>query len=214
MKINQVEELVGITKKNIRFYEDKGLINPNRNSENGYRDYNMDDVLMLNRIKLLRRLDLPIEEIKKLESGETSISLSLEKHIAEYDKRKKELDVMKEMCNEMIASGDDFDDLNADFYLEDMNKLEKGGVRFLDVKKNDVKESKVAPIIASIVFIALFVVMIGLCWWSMRVEDDAPFVIVAVIILIFVAMIVGVLLALKQRLKEIEKGELNEAGKY
>ena len=39
MKINQVEELVGITKKNIRFYEEQGLINPERNRDNGYREY-------------------------------------------------------------------------------------------------------------------------------------------------------------------------------
>ena len=31
MRINKVEELVGITKKNIRFYEEKGLLNPARN---------------------------------------------------------------------------------------------------------------------------------------------------------------------------------------
>ncbi|MBO7135160.1 MAG: MerR family transcriptional regulator, partial [Spirochaetaceae bacterium] len=31
MKIYQVEELVGITKKNIRFYEDQGLLCPSRN---------------------------------------------------------------------------------------------------------------------------------------------------------------------------------------
>ena len=28
MRINQVEEVVGITKKNIRFYEEKGLLHP------------------------------------------------------------------------------------------------------------------------------------------------------------------------------------------
>jgi len=33
MKINEVEALVGITKKNIRFYEEKGLLSPSRNSE-------------------------------------------------------------------------------------------------------------------------------------------------------------------------------------
>ena len=37
MKINQVEQLVGITKKNIRFYEEQGLLSPGRNRENGYR---------------------------------------------------------------------------------------------------------------------------------------------------------------------------------
>jgi len=30
MKIKQVEELVGITRKNIRFYEDQGLLNVER----------------------------------------------------------------------------------------------------------------------------------------------------------------------------------------
>ena len=53
MKINQVEELVGITKKNIRFYEEQGLISPKRNLENGYRDYSLEDVDLLNKIKLL-----------------------------------------------------------------------------------------------------------------------------------------------------------------
>ncbi|MBQ2528837.1 MAG: MerR family transcriptional regulator [Treponema sp.] len=44
MKIYQVEELVGITKKNIRFYEDQGLLCPNRNPQNDYREYSLDDV--------------------------------------------------------------------------------------------------------------------------------------------------------------------------
>ena len=43
MKIKQVEELVGITKKNIRFYEDQGLLEVKR-AENGYREYSLNDV--------------------------------------------------------------------------------------------------------------------------------------------------------------------------
>ena len=39
MKINEVESLIGITKKNIRFYEDQGLITPARDKNNGYRYY-------------------------------------------------------------------------------------------------------------------------------------------------------------------------------
>ena len=34
MKIKQVEELVGITRKNIRFYEEQGLLNVEREPEN------------------------------------------------------------------------------------------------------------------------------------------------------------------------------------
>ncbi len=50
MKINEVEALVGITKKNIRFYEAEGLLTPRRNSENGYRDYGAAEVEVLRRI--------------------------------------------------------------------------------------------------------------------------------------------------------------------
>ena len=35
LKINEVEALVGITRKNIRFYEEKGLISPSREPGNG-----------------------------------------------------------------------------------------------------------------------------------------------------------------------------------
>ena len=71
MKINEVETLVGITKKNIRFYEEKGLLSPRRNSENGYRDYGPQEVAVLQQIKLLRKLGLPLEEIRRMQAGGT-----------------------------------------------------------------------------------------------------------------------------------------------
>ena len=73
MKINEVEQLVGITKKNIRFYEDQGLIHPERNKTNGYRDYSEGDVSLLLKIKLLRRLAIPIEEIRRLLEGRLTL---------------------------------------------------------------------------------------------------------------------------------------------
>lgn len=46
MKIKQVEELVGITRKNIRFCEEQGLLNVER-AENGYREYHRADIARL-----------------------------------------------------------------------------------------------------------------------------------------------------------------------
>ena len=66
MKINEVEKIVGITKKNIRFYEEQKLLSPLRNRENGYRDYSDDDIKTLEQIKLFRKLGLPIEEIRSM----------------------------------------------------------------------------------------------------------------------------------------------------
>ena len=68
MKINEVEAQVGITKKNIRFYEDQGLLKPHRNSQNGYREYGPREVEQLRQIKLLRKLGVPLEEIRQIRS--------------------------------------------------------------------------------------------------------------------------------------------------
>ena len=86
MKIKQVEELVGITSKNIRFYEDQGLFHPNR-SENGYRDYGAKDVeLVTKAIKLgigIHYGDMPEAVRKAVEkdfrnrmSGRTGIKIA------------------------------------------------------------------------------------------------------------------------------------------
>jgi DNA-binding transcriptional MerR regulator len=214
MKINQVEELVGITKKNIRFYEEQGLICPERNRDNGYREYSLKDVELLNRIKLLRSLDVPIEEIRKLESNEVSMIDCLDRHISHFTHRQQELNVMKEMCREMIEANVQFDNLQADSYLEEMRKLEKGGVRFMDVNKTDIKKSKRGPIIAATVSIIFFVAMIVFIGWAEFTDPETPIGFVVVIVLLFTAMIVGTLIALKERLKEIEGGEINEARKY
>ena len=64
MKINEVEKRVGITKKSIRFYEQEGLLHPERNKENGYRDYSDEDVEILLKIKFLRKLLCPLKKSK------------------------------------------------------------------------------------------------------------------------------------------------------
>ena len=214
MKINQVEELVGITKKNIRFYEEQGLINPERNRDNGYREYSLKDVDLLNKIKLLRSLDVPIDEIRKLEVGEISMVDCLDRHISHFTHRQKELDIMKEMCMEIMAENVQFDDLQADSYLENMRNLERGGVRFMDVNKTDIKKTKRGPIIAAGVSIIFFILMIVFMCWTKSADEETPIGLVVVMVLLFVSMIVGVLLALRQRLKEIDGGEINEARKY
>ena len=80
MRINKVEELVGITKKNIRFYEEQGLLNPRRNPENGYRDYGEEEVQILRRIRVLRKLGLPIEDIRRMLSGTLTVSDGMRRH--------------------------------------------------------------------------------------------------------------------------------------
>ena len=66
LSINQVEKITGVSKRNIRFYEKEGLLLPKRNHENGYRVYDESDVWRIKVIKMLRMLDMPLEEIQSV----------------------------------------------------------------------------------------------------------------------------------------------------
>ena len=90
MKINQVEQAVGISKKNIRFYEQEELLSPSR-SANGYRDYTEEDVTVLQQIKLLRKLDIPIEEIRRLQTGSLTLEDCLRRHLIVLERRSRKI---------------------------------------------------------------------------------------------------------------------------
>lgn len=55
MQVNEVENALGITRANIRFYEKEGLLNPAR-KENGYREYSDEDIEQLKRILFCENL--------------------------------------------------------------------------------------------------------------------------------------------------------------
>lgn len=47
MKIGQAAQLTGLTISNIRFYERKGLLEPERNDQSKYRNYSEQDIRRL-----------------------------------------------------------------------------------------------------------------------------------------------------------------------
>ena len=63
MNIKQAAEQSGVSARNIRYYEQVGLLTPARNPENEYRIYSQADVRTLKLIRMLRTLDMPVEEI-------------------------------------------------------------------------------------------------------------------------------------------------------
>lgn len=211
MKINKVEELAGISKKNIRFYEEKGLLTPARNPENSYREYSEADVEMLRKIKLLRQLSVPIEEILKLQKGSLTLEDGMRRHIIWLNREEANLKHQQAICSQLAESGESLRSLATDKYLELMEELEKGGVRFMNVEHVD--RSKKAPVIAALVMIILMLCIIGIFAWAATV-DPIPVPILLIVIAIPLAVIAGVLLALKERIKQLEGGEEDEARKY
>lgn len=65
MLLNEIANEVGMTKRAIKYYEEKGLLSVNK-SNNGYRDYSTNDVDTLKRISVYRKLGVSVKDIKSL----------------------------------------------------------------------------------------------------------------------------------------------------
>ena len=214
MKIYQVEELVGITKKNIRFYEDQKLLCPKRNPQNDYREYSLEDVRQLEKIKLLRKLSVPIEEIRLIETGKLSLTQSMNRQIERIEKEEQSAQVMKELCARLRDETTDLKTLNASFYLSEMDKMESQGTKFKDIQKEDINRKKKSGAVAAAgVFCLILIISFIATLFVYRAE---PKILGPVIVtgLILIGLVVGIIIALIQRIKEINGGEEYDARNY
>ena len=216
MKINEVEAQVGITKKNIRFYEEQGLLSPRRNSENGYRDYGETEVAILRQIKLMRKLGVPLEEIRRMQAGGT-VADGMRRHLVTLERERKSLEQSIQLCGSLKDREERLDALDAEELLEEMERLEQGGTTFQDKQKQDLRPVRYAgAVVMALLTTALMAALIVLMVWGFTVDpaDAPPMPLLAVLVAIPGVIILGVLLALFQRIKEIQKGEEDDAKNY
>lgn len=216
LKINEVEALVGITKKNIRFYEEKGLLSPSRNSENGYRDYGEAEVAVLRRIKLMRKLGVPIDEIRRMQEGSQTVGDGMRRHLITLERERRNLEESVRLCELLKERTEPLNELDAGSVLAELEKLEQAGATFPNKQRQDVRIRYVAPIVVSVVLVALMAATAGLMLWafSLAPEESPPLAVVIVLVALPLLVIAGVLYALFQRIMEIGKGEIDDAKKY
>ncbi|MCL1699436.1 MerR family transcriptional regulator [Lysinibacillus sp. Bpr_S20] len=88
-----------ISKRMLRYYDEKGLLKPKKDETNGYRYFTNDDIAKANKIKLLRRYHFSIDEIKNaLEMDATTMKDKYEQKIAElYEKTIEYYQLIEEM---------------------------------------------------------------------------------------------------------------------
>lgn len=112
MKIKEVEKRVGITKANIRYYEEEGLITPDRNRENNYREYSQEDVNRLEHIKVLRMLGVSIGDIKLLIDGRETLDDVMERRLMQIQEEKKNLEDVRKVCQTIRQRDLSFDSVD------------------------------------------------------------------------------------------------------
>ena len=112
MKIKEVENRVGMSRANIRYYEQEGLLNPTVRNENNYREYSEEDVEHLQRIKILRLLGVTPADIKLLNGNAISMEELMQKRLKELEKEAKEIQDVHRICETIIDKKIDVHSLN------------------------------------------------------------------------------------------------------
>lgn len=118
MLINHVSKATGLTKKAIEYYTLQGLVSPSV-LDNGYRDYNEHDIELLNKISVLRKLDISTDEIKTILMDKSNTALQV-------ISVRKELNFQREAAKKAIldklSSGKSYSEISAELQAIDNSK--------------------------------------------------------------------------------------------
>lgn len=142
MLIKEIENLSGMDRANIRFYEREGFINPKRLS-NGYRDYSENDLQTLLRIKLLRSLHISLEDIGAIKSGHIDLAHILNRQVQRLEQEKEDVGYAKEICNIIQGENTEFNNLDAKKYLVKLEeKTQETGSKYFNSEDDKISQVK------------------------------------------------------------------------
>lgn len=137
MNIKQAEAITGITRQNIRFYEKKGLLTPERNSNNDYREYGEEEIRRLKLIKILRKLGMPIEVIYEVLNENCELCEAVRSQKEKLTQEKENLEAAIRLCRELEPVS--VENMDVDRYLILIDEEEKRGNVFMSIV-NDFKK--------------------------------------------------------------------------
>lgn len=214
MFINEVEHMVGLSKKSIRYYEENGLLMPKRNRQNDYRIYDEKDIKKLKVIKFLRELDVPIRDLKLLNEHKLTLRDCMEERIQKIIDQEKNYQKIKDMCIDISNSNMSFEEIDIEKYFKAMNVLNKEGFTMKSLKSNKAKKISGA-FLSSLIFGSFFLFLIAIIsYFQFTQSDNIPWVIYAFLMFLLLFPLIGIIINLVARIKEINGGEEDEACKY
>ena len=123
VKIKEVEERVGLTRSNIRFYEREGLLLVDRDRENNYREYTRDDVERIIKIKNLRMLGVPTADIKRLFDNEITFNQVMIDCMDRIKEQERELKEIHKVCENMMQKQVDIHSWDGQIEMDTKNEI-------------------------------------------------------------------------------------------
>lgn len=120
MNIKQASDASGVPSRNIRYYEQEGLLCPSRNPENDYRIYTDRDVHTLKLIRSLRMLDMPLEDIRAVLQGSLSLASAAGRQAERLQQRTRELESALRFCAKLQQKNEEVSVMDVDAWLMQM----------------------------------------------------------------------------------------------
>ncbi len=214
MFINEVEHIVGLSKKSIRYYEEHGLLNPKRHKDNDYRIYSDEDIRKLKVIKFLRELGVSIKELEELNNNEITLQECMQERLNKITTEEEKYQKIKNICLDLSKSNESFKYINISRYFEEVNVLNKEGFTMRNTNTSKTKKI-VGAVIPSIIFGAFLAFIPAMITYFQFTESaQIPWLIYWILILFFAFPISGIIYNLITRIIEINGGEEDEASKY
>ena len=101
MLLNEVINEIGMTKRAVKYYEEKGLLSVDKDS-NGYRNYSEQNIETLKKISVYRKLGIGIKDIQRLlENGDKSLLLRIyQEKLQEKILQDSELEALKQFIDD------------------------------------------------------------------------------------------------------------------
>ncbi len=197
MKISDVCQKTGLTRRAVRFYEEKGLIRPKSEDRNGrnFREYDDEDARRLSAVADLRKLEFSVDEISvMIDAPERIGGLVKERRLAlaEEIRSKSEMLSVLEQLEEDIpediyalsrSAGRSLEkvpdkDIVPDFSrFETMtaDEKEKAIQQFRDSQKKAGRKRRIIKIaaLAALAALTVFVVVVGLSFIPRSIDITA-----------------------------------------
>lgn len=126
MRISEVAEKTGLSISNIRFYEKKGLIGPDRDKDSKYRNYTEKDLALIKQILLFRKMDFSIEAISHILNKKLTIEDAIQNQITELEEKRDSIQSSIDLCRKIAGDGQ-YSSLDTDYYLSYVKEEEKKG---------------------------------------------------------------------------------------
>ncbi len=103
--INKLAKLAGVSTRTLRYYDEIGLLSPERISSNGYRVYGQKEVDILQQILFYRELGVSLDEIKNIVwSKDYDGIAALQGHLSALKAKKEQIELLITNVEKTIAA--------------------------------------------------------------------------------------------------------------